>query len=350
MKRSSTILSILLLAAAGCAADAPTDGNDPTIRDDGDGDDVDPQTVNAAGKYTLRSTFDLATNAPGTAGEIVNTFIAATDDPDDPTSWMIDQVINAMDDGWVKNFVRNSKPFVSGYINDRLLEIAPDLVDKMILIGRDLGDVTKNFGLNETLEVSGSPGAYTATRAVLGTHFKINNVESDHAFTDYGATPIVVNGVGTSIETGGKIQLADHKVPLSYGKVLRIAIDGMIVPSLEPAASNLNELFSESVNCQVVGEAMDQACYDFFGFSPGVGTFRNACTAGLNAAAGFIYSKIDSIDGTALELGMTGSARVLDKDNDNTIDTIQTGAWSGTATYGGAPAPLAEATFYGSRM
>lgn len=349
MKRSSTILTTLLLAAAGCAADAPAD-NDGDNDDDGDGDDVDPRTVNAAGKYTLRSTFDLATNAPGTAGEVVNTFIAATDDPDDPTSWMIDQVVNAMDDGWVKNFVRSSKVLVSGYINDRLLDIAPDLVDKMILIGRDLGDVTKNFGLNETLEVTGSPGSYTATRAVLGTHFKINNVESDHAFADYGAAPIVVTGVGTSIETGGKIQLADHMVPLTYGKVLRIALDGMIVPALEPGASNLNTLFSENVNCQIVGEAMDQACYDVFGFSPGVSTFRNACTAGLNAAANFIYAKIDGIDGTALELGMTGSARVLDKDNDDTIDTIQTGAWSGTASYGGTPAPLAGATFYGSRL
>lgn len=349
MKRSSTILTTLLLAAAGCAADAPAD-SDGDGDGDGDGDDVDPRTVNAAGKYTLRSTFDLATNAPGTVGEIANTFIDATNDADDPTSWMLDQVINAMDDGWVKNFVRNSKPLVSGYINDRLLEIAPDFVDKMIFMGRDLGDVTKNFGLNETLEVAGSPGAYSSTRAVLGTHFKINNVESDHAFTDYGVTPIVVNGVGTSIETGGKIQLADHKVPLSYGKVLRIAIDGMIVPSLEPSASNLNELFSQNVNCQIVGEAIDQACYDVFGFSPGPGLFRNACTAGLNAAANFVYSKIDGLDGTALELGMTGSARVLDKDNDNTIDTIQTGAWTGTATYGGEPAPLAEATFYGSRQ
>jgi len=349
MKRSSTILSTLLFAAAGCAADAPSDvGGDDDV--DGGDDVVDPATVNAAGKYSLRSQFDLATNAPGTAGDVVNTFIAATDDPDDPTSWMLDQVINAMDDGWVKDFVEGSKPFISGYINDRLLEIAPDLVDKMILIGRDLGDVTKNFGLNETLEVSGSPGAYTATRAVLGTHFKINNVESDHAFADYGGAPIVVTGVGTSIETGGKIAVADHKVPLTYGKVIRIALDGMIVPALQPGASTLNDLFTQSVNCEIVGEQIDQACRDYFGFSPGVSTFRNACTSGLNAAAGFIYSKIDGIDGTALELGMTGNARVLDKDNDNNIDTMQTGAWSGTASYAGTPAPLTGATFYGSRM
>ncbi|MEJ7601354.1 MAG: hypothetical protein WKG01_25845 [Kofleriaceae bacterium] len=349
MKRSSTILTTLVLAAAGCAADAPVDdGGDDNIP--GEGDDVDPATVTAAGKYTLRSNFDLATNAPGTAGDIVNTFIDATDDADDPTSWMLDQVINAMPDGTFKNFVRNAKPFVSGYINDRLLDIAPDLVGKMILIGRDFGDVTKNFGLNETLEVSGSPGAYTATRAVLGAHFKINNVESDHSFADYNAGVIVVPGVGVSIETGGKIALADHMVPLTYGKVLRIALDGMIVPALEPSASNLNQLFAANVNCEVVGEVIQQACEDWFGFGPGESTFRNACNNGLDAAANLIYGKLADIDGTALELGMTGAARVLDKNSDNTIDTIQTGTWSGTASYGGTPAPLAGATFFGSRM
>jgi len=44
----------------------------------------------------MRSNFDLATNAPGKVGEVVNTIIAATDGGDDPANWILEQVIAKM--------------------------------------------------------------------------------------------------------------------------------------------------------------------------------------------------------------------------------------------------------------
>lgn len=61
-------------------------------------------------------------------------------------------------------------------------------------------------------------------------------------------------------------------------------------------------------------------------------------------------SKIDAIDGTALQFGLSGSAKGLDKNNDRDIDTILTGAWGGTLSYGSTPTPLAPAAFFGERM
>ena len=47
----------------------------------------------------MTSDFDVATNMPGTAGAVVNTFIDATDSPDDPSHWILDQLVKQLPDG-----------------------------------------------------------------------------------------------------------------------------------------------------------------------------------------------------------------------------------------------------------
>ena len=355
-KHMSLALALALsmgAAVTGCAADqtsTPPGDDDGSGSGSGSGGDPLPQDVDAAGKYAVQSKFDLAQNMPGTAGDVTRTIIAATDDSADPSLWIIEQAINAMPNGTFKSFLNGAKPFVAGYINDRLLEIAPDFVTTMVTMGNDFGDAAKNFGLNSTLDVSKSGTSYTAVHTVLGAHFKINNVESDYAFADYGVANTVVPGVGVTVDTTGKLGLADHKVPVAYGKVLRIGLDAAIIPSLDPTASNLGQLLQHQVDCQTVGQVMEQYCEDNFGFGPGSGTFQSACNAGLTAGANLIYSKIDAIDASALEFALTGTAKALDKNNDKKLDTIQSGTWAGTLSYAGTPAPLANATFFGSRM
>jgi len=341
-------LSIGATALAGCAAD-PSDPNDPNDPSDPPVDPPLPENIDAAGKYKVSSSFDLATNLPGKVGEVTNAFIAMTDDPDDPTNFILDQLI-ANTSGFIKSALEGAKPFVAGYINDRLLQIAPDFISTIIAVGDDFGQVAKNFGLNETLEVAKSGDGWTAKHSVLGARFKIDGVEADYPFADYGSQPIVVESVAMSLESSGKLTLSDHKVGLLYGNVLRIALDGAIIPSLDPTAANLGQLLQNQIDCSVVGQAVHEAAVDAFSFSPGAGVFATACNVGLQKAADAIYGKLAGIDGSALELGLTGTAKALDKDGNGQIDTIQTGAWTGTASYAGTPAPLAGATFFGSRM
>src|SRR5450755_1713215 len=94
-------------AAAGCAADpvgTPGGGSDNGSDNGSDhgGGSGSNQALDASGKYSMQSTFDIATNVPGTAGEIVNDIIDATDSPDDPTHWVLQQLVNAMPNGTVK--------------------------------------------------------------------------------------------------------------------------------------------------------------------------------------------------------------------------------------------------------
>src|SRR5687768_16143560 len=98
------------LTVTGCAAQpvAPVGGDDDDVPPD-----EPPVPTTAEGKYSVNSEFDLATNAPGTAGQIANYFINATDDPDDPTKFLVDELIKALPDGSIKNFAQQSAPFVT---------------------------------------------------------------------------------------------------------------------------------------------------------------------------------------------------------------------------------------------
>src|SRR5262249_44024392 len=115
IKNLSMIFALVCSAVAtGCAADpADVEPEGDGGGDDGGGGDVEqPRPLDAAGTYKLQSKFDIVSEIPGTAGTVINTMIAITDDPDDPTLWVLDQLIGAMPSGWIKSALQNAKPYV----------------------------------------------------------------------------------------------------------------------------------------------------------------------------------------------------------------------------------------------
>jgi len=123
----------------------------------------------------------------------------------------------------------------------------------MVQVGNDFGQMAKNFGTNETLDVTGSVGAYTSTHTITGAHFKVDNVESDLAFAAYMMPDIAVPAVGVTLDATGQFGIAAHTVPLTYGKILRMGLDGMLIPMIDPAAQNLGQLIQGLVDCNQVG-------------------------------------------------------------------------------------------------
>ncbi len=347
------MFSLALLAsvtAAGCAGMAPTGGgtgggDDNGGGDDGTGSDDVPKALDLTGTYQMASTFDIATNIPGTVGTVTNDFIAATDDPDDPTMWIVDQLLNALPNGAIKSYAQSAEPFVIGYANDEVLSLAPTFVTDIKQVGQDFGDMSKHFGLVSTLAVSKAGADYSAVHTVTGLHFKIGTVESDYLFADYGTENITVPGVAVTLDPGGKVNIGTHSVPLSYGKVLHIGLDAAILPLIDPNATDLGSFLADEIDCAAVGQAVSDAV----GFGS-AGTYEQACRAGLDAAANLIYSQIDKLDSAPLTFAMAGTAKAFDKNSDQKVDQIATGKWDGTISYVGTPAPMATATFTGTRM
>lgn len=333
----------LFLLTAACAASVTNGGGDDTGSNTNNPDDPGSGTVplSAAGTYSVQSDFDIATNMPGTAGDVVNGFIEATDDPDDPTKYVLDELINQLPSGTLKNVVQGAESFVAGYLNDRLLDVAPDFVTRILDIGDKFGQCARHFGLIETLEV-GANGQATIT--VTGVHFKVDTEELDFAFHDFSLADVKVANVGVHLDTTGKLTIDSHKLPLSYGKLLRLAVDNVIIPMVDPAAVDLSDVLHDAVDCTNVGEFV----YDAIGIgSPS--TYESACNAGLTFAASAIYAQIDKIDGSAFEFDVAGTAKAVDTNHDGKADKLQTGKWTGTLSYAGTPAPLSTATFLGQR-
>jgi len=345
---------LCLAAAAGCASSAGKEPDGPEGPGPGPGPGSGsgtptPKTVDAAGTYQLQSTFDIASNMPGTVGTVVNQIIAATDDPSDPTKWVLDQMLSQMSSGTIKSILQTAEPFVASYLNDQLLQIAPNFVTTAIAAGNDFGDMAKQFGLNETLVVTHAGADYTAVHTALGVHFDINGEPFDLAFADYQLQNVVANNVPVQLDATGKLSIGAHKLPLSYGAMLRIGLDAAIIPTLDPNASNLDQLLEDQIDCYMVGLNVEYAVYNDIGVDFGSDVFEQACHTGLQVGADTIYQQIANIDQSALEFDVTGTAKAVDTDHDYKIDSIQTGKWAGTLSYSGTPAPLSTATCTGSR-
>jgi hypothetical protein len=343
---TSTLAMILLAtaAASGCAADAvgPDDDIDTgSGSNNPDGSNTPPPTT-PEGKYSMQSDIDVASNMPGTAGTIVNYFISATDDPDDPTKFIVEQVVAALPDGSIKNTLNGSIPFVAGYLNDRLLEVAPDFVSNIVDVGDKFGQMAHHFGTVETLEVNAQG---QATKTITGLHFTIDGVDENFAFADEGIANVVVPNVLVTLDQNGKLTIGEHTVGLKFGSVVKLAMDKAIIPMIDPSASNLGDLMKKWVNCQAVG----QYVYEAVGIGS-ASTFQSACTAGLTGGSNALYKLLDNIDTSALQFNMTGTARAIDKNHDGKIDDIQTGTWTGSTAYAGATSTMGAAKFFGSKM
>ncbi len=338
-------LSLGSLAAVGCAADAPDSGTEPEGGPTGPGPRGD-DPVDATGQYSMRSNFDIATNMPGKVGDAVNAFINATDGGNDPSEWLIDLMISKVGNSIVRGALNLMKPVLVQVMQQELNDIAPDLLMDLKTIGNDFRQMAQNLGTNEVLEISGSPGSYVAKHSVLGLHFKVDDQESDMAFAEFGVESIVVDSVKVELDAGGKLAIGTHVVPMGYGKLLRVGLDGRILPMIEPGVKNLGEFLAKKVNCARVGNLLSDAID--IPFTSGV--IESGCKAGLTVGAGFIYQKIADIDGNALEFGLTGTARALDKNDDGAVDYLEGGAWTGELKYAGVAAPLGTATFKAERM
>lgn len=358
-RRLALVLSLALgaTAAVGCSSSEPNHpgddgarGDDDGTGDDGNGNGTPTRSLDATGSYTVHSTFDIASNVPGTAGTVINDVIDATDSDGDPTQWILDQATKNASTK-IQGAISTAETLgLVDFVNRELLSFAPDFVDTIIQVGADLGDITKNFGLLETLDVAGSAGAYTATHTVTGAHFKIGTLEADFLLATYNQPNIVVDNVGITMDATGALTIAPHDVPLTYGKLIRLGLDGAIIPLIDPMASDLNGLFTDLVDCDSLGEIVADEVDDLIGLPlVSAGTASNLCTAGLGAAAGLIYRQLENIDDTALKFSLAGTAKGLDTDGDGKIDSLVTGGWTGMLSYGNTPTQLAPATFSGTR-
>lgn len=348
MKLTKVAFVVMGTVLMGCGAD-PRGGGDDDVPPSEMPDDPpvdEPRVLDALGQYRLHSRFDIAQNMPGAVGGAVNGIIAMTDDPNDPAHWMLTQVINQLPDGFFKDLLVASEPFVAGEVNAQLINIAPGFVDTLLDVGHLIADIAKNFGLGETLNITTAlDGIYAGAITIDSLELEIDGVEHEYKFVDHDMAIINATNLPVTLEITKKLSLGRHAFPISYGHVIRIGLDEAIIPALDPNAHNLNDLLAGVVDCGALG----QEIADALGFG-GAAIYAGACTLGLDAAANAMYDQIAGIDSSALEFDMSGVSATVDADGDYAVDRLENGVWTGTLGYAGTTAPLANATYNATKV
>jgi hypothetical protein len=334
------------MAFTGCASSDGGNGDG-----DGSGMPEEPEApkTDATGMYRVKSTFDLATNMPASP---VNSLMDATDDADDPASWLVDQILAGMQDGALKTILQGAKPFVIGYLNDRLTSIAPDLVETITELGNRTKEMMQNFGLNERLEVnpaSGPDPVLGGRMTADGVRFTVQGVTTELVLVDNNIDNAVAEGfsvfVEGLIESNSRMKIGDHALALPYGKIMRLGLDKAVIPSMDPTADSLVDVLDNAVNCANVGQDIADAL-DFGSAS----FWASACVGGLTVAADEVYNQL-AADESKLTFSVAGEARVQDTNMDYKLDKLSFGTWAGKVTYDVTDAPLSQpAVFEGNRM
>ncbi len=345
MMKIAPISFAFALAVSGCADHSVATGDDTGEGSGMEEPQPDPQ-MDAQGMYRLNSTFDIATNMPGTSGDILNGLIAATDDPNDPMSWLVDQMLAQMADGTLKDILNGAKPFVIGYLNDRVISLAPNLVGTLLELGQRMEDLTKNLGVNEILDVNSVDQTFIARSTADGVRFNIDGTVKDYAFVDHDIDNVLVNDILVTLDKGqGRMHLGQHDLPLPWGKIVRLGLDAAVIPAIDSTATSLTDLLDNVVNCNAVGASV----HDALGFG-GTAFWASACLGGLGLAADMVYDQIADTDST-LGMNLVGVSRYTDTNNDFKIDELKFGNWTGSMKLNMVDATLAQpAAYVGKRM
>jgi hypothetical protein len=306
--------------------------------------------LNVAGTYDLDSQFNIVSGLPGTVGDVVNTIIDMTDSPNDPATWVIDKALEQIGSADVRNAVNVLRPALDTLLNGMLKEYAPDIVTKFIALGDQFGQVSRKFGLDTELMIaaSGADGeVLTGRHIVKGVFFTIDTVRYDYTMSEMGMSELTAEGINISLSPSHTLSIADHSFPMSYGQIVLYALNNLVIPLIDPWASNIKELLLNYIDCYSVSYDI----YDFVGAgSPTL--YEAACQTGVEFAAALIEGKIAEIGQNGTSLTIRGDAKAMDTNADNTADRFQTGLWEGSVNFGITQSTLArpEQKFIGERV
>jgi hypothetical protein len=248
---------------------------------------------------------------PGSAAVMIGAFAEATDDPDDPARFIVDHAIAAMPDGVTKTVAHELAPYVAAYLNTKLAQLAPRFAGSVAAIVDGTGKIARDFGTIERVRIEHD----AMTRTIVGYRF-----DRDVVFADHGLSDVTV-GTRVALGAAGELTIADHAVGLDYATLLRLGLDESVIPSVDPAARDLDHALQDLIDCPRVGAVIADLI--------GVGTpsmYATACAAGMTIAATEIYRKLAAVDSVLVEVAGTG--RGFDDDGDGTMDRM-TGTWVG---------------------
>jgi hypothetical protein len=285
--------------------------------------------LDATGSYRLESSFDLADGVPGPVGAVVNAIFDMTDDPTDPATWVIDQLLAQVNSTTVTNAIGSLRPGLDVALNEALLHATPGFVATIVNVGDDLGQVARRFGSVSTLTVGDDPDTgLVASHAFDAFRFSVEGQDFEYSMSELELEASRAERVKVTLRGRTRLSLARHELPVAYGHLMVFVLDHAIIPSIVPTAHNLGELLTGLIDCAQVGQLLATR----IGGPPLV--YEIACKAGLTVGGALIEQQLDGVAAEAT-LGIEGDARPQSGSggNDGKIDRLDFGEWEGALTF-----------------
>jgi hypothetical protein len=301
--------------------------------------DAPPLQLAAGSTLSVVSSHDLGVTLPPAAQAVVDELTAATDGPDDPARWILDQLVAQLPAS-VQGVASDLEPIVAAYLLTEIDQVAPRFAVGVQQIAQGLTRIAHQFGTRETLQLD---SATHAIRRITGLHFDVGSRDVDLPFADHGLADAIADvdvSIATTGASAGLVTFGPHAFALPYGTLLRLGLDGAAVPAADPAATDLASALRDLVDCAHLGELVSDEV--------GVGSpeiYEVACDAGMTAAAAAVDDKLAALDAVAFDMQVDGTAFGTDHDGDGLVDWLHAGVWTGNVSYGGATSPIAAATF-----
>ncbi len=305
------------------------------------------RSLDATGTFQIDSHYDLAEGVPGPVGDVVNAIFDMTDDPTDPSTWVIDQILTQINNATITGAVGSLRPGLDVALNEALLHNTPEFVSTIVNVGDDLGQVARQFGSLSTLTVTRDPDlGLVASHGFDAFRFTVEGVEHEYSMSELELEQSQAQQIKLTLRGVTKLSIARHELPVAYGHLLRFVLDHAIIPSIAPTAHNLGELLTTLIDCASVGQLLAQR----IGVGPPL-VYEIACKAGLTVGGALIEQALDGVQANAT-LGIAGDARPKDESGDEKIDHLDFGQWEGELTFPAGATRLTrpKQKFTGERM
>jgi hypothetical protein len=332
MKNEITKAMLAMVVMTGCASEGrhPGSGGGP-------GDD-EPQPV-VEGTYALESSLELPDGYLAERAPLFDQFLAMTDDPDDPATWLLDQVEDRL--GWFEAAAlatAREALGLDGIVNQLILEHSPELVADLIQLGSDTAELAHGLELSSRLIVRETAGgALVADHEVVGIALAS---DGQVAPVEGVPMPAAARGVVVTVDSG-VLRIDRHLLAIEQGAILKYGLEHVALPRVAPGADSVSGWLADEIDCAGIGARIEDLVE--------VGSpedYQDACAAAVERA-------VDEVLGDAFEmraqLAIGGRADLADDDGDELVDALDNGTWQGTMTVDGAALAMPAASFEGAR-
>ncbi len=286
--------------------------------------------LSLAGSYDLSSRFDVVSGLPGTLGDVINVIIDMSDGPNDPATFLLDIAEDKLSSPF-DNLLSAARPGLDSVVNNLIKSNSPQIVNELLAIANNLGDVLRNFGTDSMINVVSDPvesGTAAATHTMLGFHFNINGLNYGFTNAELGVENVTVNGITVGMQNG-RVNFSAHNMPIQYGGFLALALEEIIIPAIDPNAQNLEQFLLNRINCAAVGQKIS----DVIGFGS-ASLYEGVCIQGIAIGSELAISELIKVDDNAqVSLQISGQARVNDTTGDRKVDNFTQGKWTGSIDY-----------------